>query len=90
MFGGGFLDAVNNLRIPRDFLDNMMTPPQPPRRYATGGYVDGPGAPMLPSASKSPRPYNGPPIIINMQDVSEDTLNRVVKPWFNKLTRASR
>lgn len=84
MFGGGFLDALNGMQVSRGFLDNMMNvaPPQP-RRFANGGYVDGPGAPMPTSGASVKGPL--PSITINVQHLTEDELNRTVRPWLIKL-----
>jgi TP901 family phage tail tape measure protein len=41
VFGGGFLDRLNQMRIPPGALHNLMSPPPPmlPRHFAEGGRV---------------------------------------------------
>jgi len=43
MFGGGFLNAVNQMRVPRDALANILSSIRPPapRYFAAGGIVPG-------------------------------------------------
>lgn len=88
LFGGGFLSAVNNMQIAPDFLERAMTPPQP-RRYATGGYVDGPGAPAL---STSVKGRSGQEVHVHFHADKMDAaeVRRTVIPEINKILRAAK
>lgn len=89
MFGGGFLDAVNNMQVPKISLQNMMDI-APPRRYANGGYVDGPGAPAV--SVTEPASKNNGALTVNIypQHLTEQELNTTVLPWLNRKLRTSR
>lgn len=87
MFGGGFLDALNQMRVPRGFMSDFA-PPQP-RRYADGGYVDGPGAPMR---SLTALTGGGGNLTVNVypQRFDERTFNEEIVPRFKRLQATSK
>ncbi len=63
-----------------------MTPPQP-RRFATGGYVDGPGAPALSNTKGAP--VRGITLIFQPQKMDAEEVRRTVIPELNKVLRTS-
>lgn len=84
MFGGGFLDALNTMRIPKGFLDTALTPP---RRYATGGYVDG----QVPARSMTGETAGASmTVIVNVQEFNDRVFNAEIVPRFNRLMKTSK
>lgn len=90
MFGGGFLDSLNAMQVPKLFLQNMMDIAPPPRYMAGGGYVDGPGAPNMSIGTPDRNSGGVTYLTIQVQKLDEQTLDRVVLPWLNRKTTMSR
>lgn len=89
LFGGGMLQAMNNLKVPRGFFDGMrnLAPPRP-LAFEHGGIV--PGGPSIAThATNAEAPAS---LAVNFYGarITEQDLNTVVLPWFNRLVRRSR
>jgi hypothetical protein len=92
MYGGGFMDALNNMRIPRAFLDNVLNFPAPRPtvgRFATGGPVGG----VVPGGSSVAAKSGGGDTHIHHWHIdgsdllSEETVRRKVIPVLDKIAR---
>lgn len=87
LFGGGFLPALNAMRLPPGMLDGLsnFAPPRP-LAFANGGPVPGGPAVSVSGSSGGPAPVMN----VYVQRLTENELNTVVKPWLNKLNTRSR
>ena len=89
LFGGGFLHALNSMRIPSGFFDRALNiaPPQRPLGFAAGGPV--PGAQSFASGG-AVRGGGGFTINIYPQRLDEAEVKRSVIPAIDKLMRRSK
>lgn len=73
LFGGGFLPALNAMKVPRSILDGMMNfaPPPRPLAFAGGGMV--PGGPLSSSSARASGALGG--ITININGAGVDLTN---------------
>jgi TP901 family phage tail tape measure protein len=95
--GSGFMDALNNMMVPREILAAMLSPmaPRPPvARFATGGAVG--AAVASSSVERSPGGVAaGASLTFNLnasaQDLySEANVRRYFMPVFDKITNRSK
>ncbi|MDZ7655617.1 MAG: tape measure protein [Sulfurimicrobium sp.] len=86
-YGLGFLDALNNMRIPRSALDGIGAPPV--ARFADGGLV---GGGSLPPQSPMPagQTSNTNNFYLSGFTGSEDDVRRKIVPVLDKINYGSR
>jgi hypothetical protein len=94
LFGGGFLRALNAMRLPRDFFAGLrdFAPPPRPLAFAGGGPVPGPLAPQHFANGGAVRGRAAPTININItaQTVDEAEVRRSILPAIERIMRRSR
>ena len=90
LFGGGFLHALNSMRIPKGFFDGMLNiaPPPRPLAFAAGGPV--PGAQAFAAGGSVRRGGGGVTVNIYAQRVDEAEVKRSIIPAIDKLMRRSK
>lgn len=90
MFGGGLLGALNSLKVPRGFLDNIanISPPRP-IAFAGGGLVPG-GPAFMAGGGSVVASGPGGDVHIHMTELTEQSLNTVLLPWLNRKINRSR
>jgi TP901 family phage tail tape measure protein len=99
-FGGGFLDAVNQMRLAPGALASLIDPPAPARHYAQGGAVSYSNVSAAASAASAPASSRAslaqPPAQISIpitihttQRVDKELFQREVMPLLEQAMRRS-
>lgn len=89
LFGGGFLDAMNSMRVPKGFLDGIsnIAPPRP-LAFANGGSV--PGGPLTSGSSAGSGPVRDIHLHFSSTKMDADEVRRTVIPEIRKVMEEER